>query len=87
MGTRWGRKVTRFEARRVRDQGFLGGILTACLLLNAVGEDTLVEELADSVGFNELAQYAKRNGEYADSGLKKLAANRRLSRLAHQEGK
>lgn len=55
-----------------RDAGFYGGLLTALAIVHGHGEDTIYEEIVQTLSeesLSELIEHAKTNDELVWSGL------------------
>ena len=60
---------TRFSTN---DDGFFGGLLTACICIHLFDEATIIEEIMGTLGEEDrrqFIQFAKENGEYELAGL------------------
>lgn len=54
------------------DDGFFGGLLTACICIHLFDEATIIEEIMGTLGEEnkkQFIQFAKDNGEYELAGL------------------
>ncbi len=75
------------------DSGFYAGVITVLTIMHYDDPSItpLYEEVARACGYEELIALAKRDGNYADSGLKKYAQQRRerekKSRSVSQRGR